>query len=339
MYITTRSIYMKKDLTAEEARRTISPTSDLFARWLFSAPNHENLTKSFINAVLEDAGHEQIASVRILSPFNLAESIRLKETVLDMKVSDQSGQQYDVEIQTTTNEVFWKRLTYYNNAMYNSQLRSSGRYDQLGSTTVIALLREHIYAMDRKVQPEDKLHHCSLVVHEDDHDGLFYPNGDPEKFHIIELDRFALNADALYTVHGSEKRKLAPSLFRWLRFFVEGAKEDFVEKYEETDIAVKEAKEDYEKFLSDEQLREAQFQHEMFLHDQAQARSDARKDGYNQGRQAGRKEGLQQGMAGYAAGRRQENALAVARNMKKDGMPSEKIAAYTGLSPEEIEKL
>ena len=59
MYITTRSIYMKKDLTAEEARRTISPTSDLFARWLFSAPNHENLTKSFINAVLEDAGHEQ----------------------------------------------------------------------------------------------------------------------------------------------------------------------------------------------------------------------------------------------------------------------------------------
>src|SRR5574344_421029 len=218
MYITTRSIYMKKDLTAEEARRTISPTSDLFARWLFSAPNHENLTKSFINAVL------------------------------DMKVSDQSGHQYDVEIQTTTNEVFWKRLTYYNNAMYNSQLKSSRQYDQLGSTTVIALLREHIYSMDRKVQPEDKLHHCSLVVHEDDHDGLFYPNGDPEKFHIIELDRFALNADALYTVSGSEKRKLAPSLFRWLRFFTQGAKEDFMEKYRETDVAVKEAKADYEQF-------------------------------------------------------------------------------------------
>ena len=96
-----------------------------------------------------------------------------------------------------------------------------------------------------------------------------------------------------------------------------------MEKYNETDTAIKEAKADYEQFLSDEQLREAQFQHEMFLHDQAQARSDARKDGYNQGRQAGKK----------------ENALAVARNMKKDGLPSEKIAAYTGLSPEEIEKL
>src|SRR5574344_1783410 len=250
MYITTKSIYMNKDLTVEEARRTISPTSDLFARWLFSAPNHENLTKSFINAVLDDAGHEQIASVRILSPFNLAESIRLKETVLDMKVADQSGQQYDVEIQTTTNEVFWKRLTYYNNAMYNSQLRSSGRYDQLGSTTVIALLREHIYSMNRKVQPEDKLHHCSLVVHEDDHDGLFYPNGDPEKFHIIELDRFALNPEALYTVQGTARRKLAPPLYRWLRFFTQGADIHFMEKYKETDVAIKEAKADCENFLT-----------------------------------------------------------------------------------------
>ena len=73
----------------------------------------------------------------------------------------------------------------------------------------------------------------------------------------------------------------------------------------------------------------------MFLHDQAQARSDARKDGYNQGRQAGLKQCMQQGMQQG----RQENALAVARNMKKDGLPAEKIAAYTGISPEEIEKL
>ena len=191
----------------------------------------------------------------------------------------------------------------------------------------------------RKVQPEDKLHHCSLVVHEDDHDGLFYPNGDPEKFHIIELDRFALNADALYTVHGSEKRKLAPSLFRWLRFFTCGKEENFMEKYKETDTAIKEAKADYEQFLSDEQLREAQFQHEMFLHDQAQARSDARKDGYNQGRQAGRKEGLQQGMQQGMQQGRQENALAVARNMKNLNMSADVIVKVTGLSPEEIEKL
>ena len=55
------------------------------------------------------------------------------------------------------------------------------------------------------------------------------------------------------------------------------------------------------------------------------------KAGVEKGRQEGLQKGLQQG--------KQENAFAVARNMKKDGLPAEKIAAYTGISPEEIEKL
>ena len=76
-----------RNITIEEARARISPTSDIFARWLLSSPNHEHLTKAFINAVLEDAGHEQIESVTILSPFNLAQSMTRKETVLDVKVS------------------------------------------------------------------------------------------------------------------------------------------------------------------------------------------------------------------------------------------------------------
>jgi hypothetical protein len=42
-----------KNITIEEARARISPTSDIFARWLLSAPNHEHLTKAFINAVLD----------------------------------------------------------------------------------------------------------------------------------------------------------------------------------------------------------------------------------------------------------------------------------------------
>ena len=57
------------------------------------------------------------------------------------------------------------------------------------------------------------------------------------------------------------------------------------------------------------------------------------------GVEKGRQEGLQQGMQKGLQQGKQENALAVARNMKKDGLPAEKIAAYTGISPEEIEKL
>ena len=96
-----------------------------------------------------------------------------------------------------------------------------------------------------------------------------------------------------------------------------------MEKYKETDVMVKEAKDDYEKFLSDAQLREAQLQHEMFLHDQAQARSDAEKNGYSRG---------------YDNGVAQER-MKTAGKMKADGIPADKIAAYTGLSAEEVAAL
>ena len=120
-----------------------------------------------------------------------------------------------------------------------------------------------------------------------------------------------------------------------------------MEKYKETDVAIKEAKADYENFLTDAQLREAQFEHEMFLHDQAQAKSDAHKEGYEEGMEQGIATGMKQGIAtgmeqGIATGitrGEHEKAVAVAKSMKADGLSNEKIAAYTGLSADEINKL
>ena len=116
-----------------------------------------------------------------------------------------------------------------------------------------------------------------------------------------------------------------------------------MEKYKETDVAIKEAKADYENFLTDAQLREAQFEHEMFLHDQAQAKSDAHKEGYEEGMEqgiaTGMKQGMEQGIATGITRGKHENAVAVAKSMKADGLSNEKIAAYTGLSADEINKL
>jgi hypothetical protein len=186
-----------------------------------------------------------------------------------------------------------------------------------------------------------------MQKHEDNHDELFYPNGDPEKFHIIEFDRFAQNPEALYTVRGTARRKLAPSLYRWLRFFKCGDEENFMEKYKETDVAIKEAKADYENFLTDAQLREAQFEHEMFLHDQAQAKSDAHKEGYEEGMEQGIATGIEQGIAtgmeqGIATGTERgehAKAVAVAKSMKALGMAADVIEKVSGLTADEISKL
>ena len=101
-----------------------------------------------------------------------------------------------------------------------------------------------------------------------------------------------------------------------------------MEKYKETDVAIKEAKADYENFLTDAQLREAQFEHEMFLHDQAQAKSDAHKEGYE--------EGMEQGIATGTERGEHAKAVAVAKNLIKMGLSVQQVSEATGLSAGEI---
>jgi predicted transposase/invertase (TIGR01784 family) len=271
----------------------------------------------------------------------LIKSSRFNQRVLmDVKVQDSDGHPYDIEIQNTASPVIMERLTYYGTHLYLDQIGESEQYDKLRQCIVIALLSRHIYGYGKKVKPAEKLHHVSLVVHDDDHETPFYPDGDQQVYHILELDRFENNAEAVYDIDGKGlKRKLSASLFGWLRFFSEGAREDFMQKYNETDQLVGKAKREYEKFLKTESLRDAQFRHEMWLHDRAQDKADARKEGLAEGRAQGRTEGLAEGKSeGLAEGTR-KTALANARNLKRLGVSEKIIAEATGLTSGEIAAL
>jgi predicted transposase/invertase (TIGR01784 family) len=310
--------------TDKNARIHISPTSDIFVRYLLASPKNTDITKAFINAVLEDSGQQPVKSVKITSPFNLRQSIRDKETVMDVKVQDSDGRSYDIEIQNTASPVIMERLNYYGTHLYVDQIGESEQYDKLRQCIVIALLRKQIYGNGNGVKPAEKLHHISLMVHYDDHESPFYPHGDPQIYHILELDRFENNAEAVYDINGTgRQRKLSAALFGWLRFFSEGAQENFMEKYGETDELVGKAKREYEKFLKTQRLRDAQFRHEMWLHDRAQDKADAR----NEGLVEGRAEGVR------------ETVLANARSFRRLGVSDEIIAEATGLSKDEIAAL
>ena len=66
-----KMLRLKKPETAGEARKIISPTSDMFARYLPAGEGRRLLTESFINAVLEDRGDPLIQTVQIKSPFKV----------------------------------------------------------------------------------------------------------------------------------------------------------------------------------------------------------------------------------------------------------------------------
>lgn len=92
-----------------------------------------------------------------------------------------------------------------------------------------------------------------------------------------------------------------------------------MEKYNETDVEIKEAKDSYETFIADEAARMAQLRHEMYLHDVATEKAAAERNGMQLGLEQGRQSAL----------------IETARNMRAMGLPDDVIEKATGLSAEQ----
>lgn len=307
-----------EEITREEARKIIFPTSDIFSRYLLSSEKYKDLAKSFINAVLEDSGKTPVESITIKSPFNLADCFTGKESILDAATADTEGRMYDIEIQNSSSPAFFQRIAYYWAEMYKSQLKNADSYDILRPCIMIGLMKEKLFT------ETEKPHHISKVVDAEEPLLSYFSPADLMEYHILELDRFEINRNALYTVdRAGNKRRITPALFSWLRFFKDGGREDFMKEYAETDTCISEAKQAYEQFISDDELRLAQIRHEMWLHDRAQEKSDARREGLAEGRAEGRK----------------ESARLIAENMKKAGVSEADIIKFTNLSAGEIASL
>lgn len=91
--------------------------------------------------------------------------------------------------------------------------------------------------------------------------------------------------------------------------------------------AMEQAVNAYYSITASEKFREIERLREKARHDEAQALYHAKQEGMQQGMQQGMQEGVQQGK------------LETAKNLIKMGMPLHQIAAATGLTQMEIERL
>ena len=323
-------MFIDKNLDVSQRRNIVKPTSDIFARYLLTRSRHEHLTKSFINAVLLDSGRPPVSRIIIRSPFNLAESMNAKESVMDVEAVDSDGRTFDIEIQNSVPKSFFLRLSYYQAKMFSSQLKESELYSRLKPCVSIALLEENLYS--DIIKP----HHFSALVDKEERSRPFMCPENISEYHILELSRFEINAGAEYTVDSAgRKRALHPELFKWLRFFKDGARSNFMNYYNETDTAIKQSKEAYEKFIEEDRLWIAQLHREMALHDEAQRLYDSRMDGFEKGRS----DGIRQGLADGIQQGLQQGVLETAKAMKKNGIAEKIITLCTGLTAEQIKKL
>jgi len=281
----------------------LDPKADLTFKKVFG--EYENLTISFLNALLPLK--KEIKSIKYLPSELVPDNPFRKNSIVDVRCTDQDGRQFIVEMQMIWSEEFKQRVLFNASKAYVRQLGKSKRYELLQPVYSLNLVNE---------------------IFEENSKGFYY------NYHIVCDEDSNLVIDGLHLTF-VELPKFKPQnladkkmMVLWLRFLTE-IDENTREVAPEliADKNIKEALELVEhSAFTDEELA----QYDNFwdiIRTENTLIASSEKKGWNEGMKAGIKEG------------QKTKTIEIAQNMKQYGMPLSDIAKMTGLSEEEINKL
>ena len=179
----------------------IDPRIDFAFKKIFGSEDAKDILISFLESLMELEEDRQIREVTILDPF-LAPRIRgMKESVLDVQVTDHRGISYIVEMQVRKTRAFLKRIQYNAAKVYVNQIASAEEYPKLNQVIAITITDFTLF---------DKINH--YVSHHQTQDVI---TGKPLLreivFYFIELSKFSKSLD-----------NLADVLDKWI-FFIKTA--------------------------------------------------------------------------------------------------------------------
>lgn len=175
----------------------IDPKVDYAFKHVFGREESKPVLTSLIDAVLQPTADRQISSLDLMNPFNDKESPDDKLSILDIKARDESGRQFNVEMQMLAAGDFPQRALYYWSRLHQSQMQQGMGYDALRPTIAICFL-------DMSLFRELPGHHLVFELRERHHSTLFT---DQLQLHILELRKFDKRIE-----------QLATPLDRWLYF-------------------------------------------------------------------------------------------------------------------------
>lgn len=117
--------------------RFLNPKTDLAFRKIFGSESSREILISFLNAILDLKGEDTITDVQIVDPYLAPKIQGMKDTYLDVRVKDQRGRSYIVEMQVLNVPGFEKRVLYNACKAYVNQLNQGDHYRIL--TEVVAV--------------------------------------------------------------------------------------------------------------------------------------------------------------------------------------------------------
>src|SRR5262249_33660393 len=116
----------------------IDPKVDYAFKHLFGPESTRPILTDLVDCVLNPAPGHHIREIELLNPFNPKEALDDKLSILDIKARDQSGRQFNIEMQLLAFPYYEKRILYYACKLYQQQLHQGQEYVELKPTISIS---------------------------------------------------------------------------------------------------------------------------------------------------------------------------------------------------------
>lgn len=284
-----------------ERLKAVVPTNDYVFKRIFGQVGNENITKDFINSILDD----EIKSIDLEGNTILEKDLMDdKVGILDIKAKLDNEILCNIEMQVINHKNIEKRLMYYWSKIYISTIKRGQNYNHLKRTIAILIAN---FELDNL--KEITKGHTKWNLRENDFSQFVLT--EVCEIRIIELPKLK----RLMKMNATSTKE--QTLEKWVKFLLTP------DEMEEVDMKnnenLKKAKEEFDEIQKDEyeqKMAELRMKHIM----DAQAIEEY---GYDKGLKDGR----------------EEEKVKIAKEMLKDGTKIEIIIKYTGLTKEELRKL
>jgi len=178
----------------------VDPKNDLAFKKIFGDERHKSILISFLNSVLDFKGEQTIVDVTLANPYQVPKIPELKETILDIKATNQKDEEFIVEMQKKDLGNFSKRSLYYTAKAYVAQLPKGNNYTKLKRVYFIGLLNFNIFENENYISRH-------LIINQE----TGTQDLEDFEFSFIELPKFNKTLEELETV-----------LDKWI-FFIKNA--------------------------------------------------------------------------------------------------------------------
>ncbi|MDQ7022397.1 MAG: Rpn family recombination-promoting nuclease/putative transposase [Candidatus Gracilibacteria bacterium] len=161
-------------------KKFFSPTNDIVFKKVFGDDKKTHILISFLNAVLKYEGDDKIKEVKLTNTYVIPKVLKYKETALDIKATNEKGEEFIVEMQNANHENFLKRSLFYSSNSYSNQIKKGESYDKLKTVIFIGIMGYNLFTKEKDL---DKYLSTHLLLNKET---LSHEMKDFE-FHFIEL--------------------------------------------------------------------------------------------------------------------------------------------------------